>query len=225
MKKNILWVAAVSVFVILFNVIFFMALGFTHPKSVWISYGFIHFAYVMMFAVRLFKRNPGAIYEMPLNYVSVVYFIVEFIVGMIFIYLRSDGFKLALSSQLILAGIYIVVLFSIVIANENTADSLEKQQKEVFFIKSESSRVKLLMGRLNDKNADRAVERVYDMLHASPTASSPEVYDLEALIQKQISMLQQAVVSDDSQKAIALSRELEINIGERNRRVQLTRQY
>ena len=46
MKKKIaLWIILDLIFLIVFNTVFFVAGGADHPASVWISYGFIHFAY------------------------------------------------------------------------------------------------------------------------------------------------------------------------------------
>ena len=46
-KKRVLWIFLALVFLMVFNMIFFMAGGTEHGKAVWISYGFIHFAYLM----------------------------------------------------------------------------------------------------------------------------------------------------------------------------------
>ena len=49
MKKiNVLWTILYLIFLIVFNLIFYMVGGTDHPASVWISYFFIHFAYVML---------------------------------------------------------------------------------------------------------------------------------------------------------------------------------
>ena len=86
-KKRFLWIILDLVFLIVFNVVFFVAGGTKHEASVWISYGFIHFAYIMMlitpFLVK--KSTNTAVLGFPLYSISSAYFLVAFIVGLIFL--------------------------------------------------------------------------------------------------------------------------------------------
>ena len=45
-RRNILQIALKMIFVVIFNISFFIISGIHHPVSVWIAYGFIHFSYV-----------------------------------------------------------------------------------------------------------------------------------------------------------------------------------
>ena len=56
-KKNVLWILLDLVFLIVFNVVFFVAGGTDHPASVWISYGFIHFSYIMLLITPILIRK------------------------------------------------------------------------------------------------------------------------------------------------------------------------
>lgn len=66
------------------------------------------------------------------------------------------------------------MLIANMIANENTADSTERHEDEVAYIK-EFLRVKMLVGKSTDRNANKEMERVYDLLHSSPSKSSMTV--------------------------------------------------
>ena len=46
MKKNILTVILNTVFIVVFNTLFFLNGGTQHVASIWITYGFLHFAYL-----------------------------------------------------------------------------------------------------------------------------------------------------------------------------------
>ena len=127
-KKRTLWILLDLVFLIVFNVVFFVAGGTEHSASVWISYGFIHFAYIMLlitpFLIR--KSTNTAVLGFPLYSISSAYFIVVFVVGLIFIFTHPDSYKAALIVQVIIAGIYAVMLISHMIANENIANNIER---------------------------------------------------------------------------------------------------
>ena len=223
-KKSILYILLDLIFLVIFNVVFFVASGTEHPASVWISYGFIHFSYIMILITPLFvrKSSSAVIFGFSLYSISSTYFFVEFIIGLIFIFIKSESYKPALITQIILAGIYAILLISNMIANENTADSLEKHEDEVAYIKNVSSRVKLLVGKANDKKANKEIERVYDLLHSSPTRSTSTVKLIEEQIKNMIIDLEDAVRANDYTTIITVSGELISLIEERNRKIRIS---
>lgn len=223
-KKSILYILLDLIFLVIFNVVFFVAGGTEHPVSVWISYGFIHFSYIMILITPLLvrKSSSAVIFGFSLYSISSTYFFVELIIGLIFVFIKSESYKPALITQIILAGIYAILLISNMIANENTADSLEKHEYEVAYIKNISSRVKLLVGKANDKKANKEIERVYDLLHSSPTRSTSTVKLIEEQIKNMIIDLEDAVLANDSTTIITVSGELISLIEERNRKIRIS---
>lgn len=209
-KKNILWILLDIVFLAVFNTVFFMVGGTDHPASAWISYGFIHFSYLMIlvtpFLIR--KSSSQAVFGFSLYSVSAVYFFVEFIVGLVFIFISSESYKASLVVQVIISGIYAVMLISNLIANEYTADSVEQHEDEVAYIKNAASRVKMLMGKASDKKANKEIERAYDLLHSSPSKSNNAVAPLESAILRAIYELESAVSSKDEDAIFSKSREI-----------------
>lgn len=222
-KKSVLYILLDAIFLIVFNTVFFVLGGTNHPASVWMSYGFIHFSYVMVlitpFLIR--KSSSAAVFGFSLYSISATYFIVEFIAGLIFILLRSETIKIALTVQIIIAGIYCVILISNLIANEHTADAVERKEDEVAFIKISSSRIKMLIGQTNDKKASKAIEQAYDLLHSSPTKSTNAVRDIEETVIQKISLLEVAVKAKNNSTIIALSGEIVELMSERNRKIRL----
>lgn len=222
-KKSILYILLDLVFLAVFNTVFFVVGGMEHPASVWISYGFIHFAYLMVLATPFLTRksSSASVFGFALYSVSSVYFIIEFIVGLIFIFVRSDSFKASLVAQVIIAGIYAVMLLSNMIANEHTADSIERHEDEVAYIKNASSRVKLLVGKASEKKANKEIEKVYDLLHSSPTRSMATVKFLEEQIINKVSELENAVSSNSTSQIITVTGEIASMIEERNRKLRI----
>ena len=223
-KKSVLWIILDLVFLIVFNTVFFVAGGFEHPASVWLSYGFIHFAYLMVIATPFLirKSSSAAVFGFSLYSISSTYFLIEFVVSLIFIFLRQESVKAALIVQIIIAGIYAVILISHLLANESTADSVERREEEVSYIKTAASRVKALIGKLDNKKANKEVEKVYDLLHSSPTRTISSAHSLEMEIKNKISELEGAVAAKDNDVVITLSGELLQTIEERNRKIRLS---
>ncbi len=222
-KKSILYIILNLIFLAVFNVVFFVVGGAKHPASVWISYGFIHFAYIMMtltpFLIR--KSSSAAVFGFSLNSISSAYFFVELIVGLIFIYVGSDSYKASFVIQIIIAGIYAVLLISNMIANEHTAENVERREAEVAYIKTASSRVKLLLDKTNDKKANKEIEKAYDFLHSSPTRSVSTVKALEAEILDKVSDLERAVNVNSIEKIFVFTGEIIALTEERNRQIML----
>lgn len=222
-KKSILWVILDLIFLIVFNTVFFVAGGTEHPASVWISYGFIHFAYLMVLVTPhlVRKSSSAAVFGFALTSISSVYFLVEFVVGLIFVFMASESFKAALIVQVIIAGLYGILLVSHMLANESTADSIERHEDEVAFIKTASSRVKSLLGKVKDKKADKAIEKAYDLIHSSPTKSNATVHALESTVMSRISDLADAVQADNADLVITMAGEIISAMEERNRKLRL----
>lgn len=222
-KKSILYILLDLVFLAVFNTVFFVVGGTEHPASVWISYGFIHFSYLMIlvtpFLIR--KSSSQAVFGFSLYSVSAVYFFVEFIVGLVFIFVGSESYKASLVVQVIIAGIYAVLLISNLIANEYTADSVERHEDEVAYVKNAASRVKILMGKASDKKANKEIEKAYDILHSSPSRSVATVKLLEEEIKNKVTDLEDAVATDETAAIITIAGEIVAKTEERNRKLKM----
>ena len=223
-KKSLLFILLDLVFLAVFNIVFFVIGGTEQPASVWISYGFIHFSYLMILATPFLirKSSSAAVFGFSLYSVSAVYFFVELIVGLVFIFIASESYKTSLIVQVIIAGIYALLLISNLITNEHTADSIERHEDEVTYIKDAASRIKLLMGKASDKNANKEIEKAYDLLHSSPTRSISTVKLIEEQIKNMIIDLEDAVLANDSTTIITISGELILLIEERNRKIKIS---
>lgn len=222
MKKNsVLKILLELVFVIIFNVIFFLFGGTNHELSVWISYGFIMLSYLMVILTQFMIRpSKSAVLGLSIYSISTTYFILEFVVGLIFVFMKSESWKVPLAVQLVLFGIYLISLISNIKANENTINNMERQAEEVSYIKNASSKVKLLVGKLDDKRANKTVEHVYDILHASPTRSNSNVFGLENSILGLINSLQDAVYANNIEEVYSIANNIEQALEERNRKLQ-----
>lgn len=223
-KKSVLWILLDLIFLAVFNTVFFVAGGTDHTASVWISYGFIHFAYLMVlvtpFLIR--KSSSAAVFGFSLYSISSTYFLLEFVVGLIFIFMKSESYKASLIVQVIVAGIYAVLLLSHLIANEHTADSVERHEEEVAYIKTASSRVKALIGKANDKKANKEIEKAYDTLHSSPSKTVATVRSIESNVMNKVAELEGAVSDQDTATIITIAGEIVALMEERNRKIRLS---
>ena len=217
-KKNILWAILNLIFLVIFNVLFFVLGGSEHNTSVWMSYVFIHFAYLMLLLTpRLIRSGKSkAVFGFSLYSISAIYFLVEFVLGIVFILIASDSSTTALLVQLCIAGLYGIILVSNMLANEYTADAEEKRQPQIAYVKDASAKLKSLLENINDKEAKRKVERVYDAVYSSPIKSHPNLTDLESRILQSINELEQTISTGNKEHIISAANFLLSSINERN---------
>lgn len=221
-KKTLLWILLDLVFLLVFNLFFFLLSKSDKPASVWIAYVFIHIAYLAVLATPyLSRRDENTVLGLSLSAISDGYFLVEFVVGVLIFVLAPRGVIPSLLIQILLAGIYAVILITALFANKHTADHTAKQRAESEFIKGAADRVRLLVGHIPDKDADAGIQRVYDLLHASPVASTPSAEPLEQRIMDSIDQLESAVNSKDAISAAALCDSLQSLIQKRNQIVKV----
>lgn len=219
MKKNFLLFTILSLFLIIFNLLFFLFGNIeNNHNSSWISYGFIHFSY-MIFVLSIFtnKKSSGRNgYEASTVFITWKYFVIELIVGVVFIFLNLEGIAIALCSQLIIAAIFIILWLSNLLANEHTADSMAKQEQEISYIKNCSYKLRLLSQNSFDLSTRKIIDKCYDAVSSSPSKSNINVYDIEVNILNTISELENAVFTDNKESIKTISTKILKMVAERN---------
>lgn len=220
-KKNILWIFLDLVFLVVFNMVFFIAGGIYHPASVWISYGFIHFAYMMLLATSFFirKSSNAVIFRFSLYAISSMYFFVAFIVGIVFVIMHPESYKASLIIQVVIAGGDAIILLSNMLANENTAESIERHEVELQYVKRSSAMLKGIMDMTDNKTLKKNIEKAYDLLYSSQVKSDNSVYDYEVMVMDLIETLENNVSKNDDEAANAVLEKIIKNANERNRRL------
>ena len=190
-KTKIFWYLLDSIFLIVFNLYFFLLKGIEQPASVWISYASIHLAYFMLLITPSFVRkgSVSADYGRPLFVITTSYFFLALIVGVVFIAFSPESITVALLVQVTIAAIFAILLLTNLIANEHTADNVEKREAELKYVKEASSQLHSLINQLSDKKLQKLVEKAYDLIHSSQVKSSIKVQTIEQDVFNEISVL------------------------------------
>lgn len=189
--KSILLLILELIFLVVFNTVFFILGGTEHVASVWISFGFINFSYLMILLTSLLtcKKANSRVFGLVLYSISTVYFFLAFVVGIIFILLKLNSYKIPFVIQFIMAAIFAAIFLVNLIANETTAEATEIHKREVAFIKRASFQVKAFIGCFESEKTNKAIEKLYDLIHSSPSKSSANVKEIEDDILRKISKI------------------------------------
>jgi len=217
-KTDVLWLIMETIFLVIFNVVFFLLAGFEHSASVWISYVFIHLAYAMLVITPiLVRKSKGSwLFGATIYSISFVYFAIAFIVGIVFIFIDAESINVPLVTQLIIAGLYGIILIANLIANEKTADAEEKRQYEIVYVKNAAVKLKNILDNIDDKATKKQVEKVYDAVNSSPVKSHSSLAQLENDILQSINELEDAVDTENNEKVVSLATSLLKAVNDRN---------
>ena len=137
--------------------------------------------------------------------------------GLIFIFTHPESYKAALIVQVIIAGIYAVMLISHMIANESTADSIERHEMELRYVRDASAKLKGIMDSISDKQLRKKIEKLYDLFHSSPAKSNHSVRDYELKVLELIEVLETNIDRNDIPAAEITISKIEQTANERNR--------
>lgn len=116
MLKTILYL----LFLLFFNLLFFLIGGVSHIMSVWISYSFIHLSYLCLGIVSLAWKHyqSNIILFTPIFNIGVTYFILTLIWNIIIILIAPNGYKFNLVANLIMLFMYLLFTIIFIIVNK-----------------------------------------------------------------------------------------------------------
>lgn len=179
MKTTLPKIILSSVFLITFNLIFFLV-NTDISKADWCSYGFISFAYLCLITTPLITKGynstvlKGTIW---LNNIS--FFFVEFVVGLFFLFIDPQSITWPLVIQILLTAVFIVLQSASMLVNETTTASLQKQKDESLHKQLLIEQLRLSLYKIDDKNIKPILDKCYDALYNSPIQSFPEAAEVE----------------------------------------------
>ncbi|MDL2307558.1 toll/interleukin-1 receptor domain-containing protein [Desulfovibrio sp. OttesenSCG-928-C06] len=220
-RPSPLWLALDSVFLITFNILFFLFQGTENTPSVWISYGFIHFAYFMVLLTPYIAaggRGSSAL-SFPLYAVSTVYFLAQLALGIVLIHLNPANHIHTLAPQLVLLAIFAVFLFSTLLANKSSSGNMAESAGHSF-IKQLKTDLEIAMKDVADTQKRKLMETVYDDIKASPGKSHASLEPLEkdiAYLAQKLSAMSAAGLEEFREVA----RDMQNLLEERNKKLRL----
>jgi hypothetical protein len=210
-------------FLLIFNAFFFVLGGRHHGTPVWMSYAFVHFSYVALLAAPYLvpKGRSSALFGLTTGAVTSAYFVIEFIVGSVFIVASPERYEAPLLTQSLLAGLFVVFFAATAVVNDRTRAGEEDSRIDTGYLKRAMSEVGSIVPNVHDKVARRKVESVSDAIASSPVKSHHSLSAIEATIVTAIGTLRELAVSGNWQEVMSQSDALLGMINERQRQLKL----
>ena len=203
-KKSFYNLISAVIAVAVLNIVFFSWYGATkNPASVWISYGFIHFSLISILATSSLGKKYGNVGNIAatLQLTSVLYFVSEFIAGVVFIILRQKFFQLALTVQIVLAGLYAIGVIYNLKNSDLTLEQTTRANNEKITIKLMESKLKNLLRSCKDEITKGKLEQAYELVKSSPVAISNATQMTEESMNETIREIADALIENDYEAA------------------------
>lgn len=225
MKANILKIIIGLVFLVLFNVLFFMLEGTERTTTEWICYGFIHVAYLCLLSTPLLcNAGKGETVLLASLYLrALFFFFTELVIGIVFLWANPVSYKWATIIQAVLLAVFLVLQLMNVLANDATKASLAKQRQERIYVRSLAENVKDAIRQVSDPALRKQMAACYESLNSTSIESFPEAASAEIELEDAVNALCHAVDANDTARLSQLIQNVQVALRHRNQAIRMAR--
>lgn len=228
MKSNILKLVIGLIFLIVFNVLFFLLGGTERSDTEWVCYGFIHAAYLCLLVTPLFcnAEKGETVLSASLYLRALFYFFTELAMGLGFIWYNAyNPISIVWPAiiQGILLAVFLILQLMSVLANDATKASLAKQRHERVYIRSLAEKLKETMRQVNDPTLHKQLAICYESLSSISLESFPEALDAELELKNSVNTLCSFVEQGDTSQLGQQIQNIQVAIKHRNQAIRMAR--
>lgn len=186
MKKTVLTWILYSVFVIAFNILFFIHTdAVERTVSVWICYVFLHFAYILDLLTPIFASSKGSTNlesKTRTYFLSGAYFSLELVFALIAVYFTLDNTKFVVSTQTIITAAYLYILLPSLLLDNTDEIKTARLKAESTFINDICSKIKYFESISQSPALKSRLYDLYNIAHSSPVMSNADAIVYEEKI-------------------------------------------
>ena len=212
--------------IILFNAITFLipnkVLGVTRfdKTTFWIAYALITVAFIaQLVTAYIFVKDDSAekmFLRLPLLTTSYLTVIVSVVVGLIFMIFPVLPAWIGAIICLLIAGYFAIACVQAGAAAGIVEQVGQKVKEKTLFMKFAVAEATNIMARATTEEIKVETKKVYEALRYSDYMSNPALSDLESVIAEQLKELKTAVVDENVENVKCITKEMLLNIQERN---------
>lgn len=220
--KPVVWASAAFLVLIgLFNMLCFVFID-TYSTSFYISIGFGNGAIIAYALSTLLMSKKGRYVYLSVQDGFIIggYTVVCIILNLIFIFCRMDSIKANIITNVLVLGVYLIVLF-VVFANTATiTEQLEHDRRERNVFYELKDKAQALLGRGENRQINKKIESLYDKISSGQINGTTMVYDMGSKIWASLNDLAKSLSDGDSQEVvISKIDELMMLVDNRNRQI------
>lgn len=227
-KSNIRFGIVIAILLIIYNLLVFI-IPFAQNGVFWLSYGFTLDAFVVasvacVIAFRSGKGITSKFYGFPVAKVGIIYLAIQIVLCFAFMALSQHvPIWLGVLIYAIALGAAVVGLVVTDTVRDHIQDQDVKLSNSVSTIRSVQSKVHQMMMLCDDPKTTAAVKKFAEELRYSDPVSAPALAEAEADLSAAIDNLQQAIADGDNTAILALCKQGQLLLAERNRLCKLNK--
>ncbi|MGN0400978.1 MAG: hypothetical protein ACI4HQ_01800 [Acetatifactor sp.] len=209
-----------TIFIAVLNVGFFLLVDSCDRETTfWISWVFIHIAFLVALIINVFVvEHKKLIYGYTDMAISIAYFVVELVVGILFIMALPSHNIAAFLIQLILLGLFSMVYIGFLGMNRNIESAQQESKRNLMEFRSLVETMKTVKDAVEYSAPYRkTVEHAYDAMAGSPVHSEAGAAEIENAILTTAGQLKSAVFEKNEEKVTRLCGKIEELVADRNR--------
>lgn len=205
-NKGKMFAGMLALAFVAYNLVLFIAAGFDHYASFWISYGFMIVSFFTLAGAGFVLGSRGMLlrdwlFGYPLIKHTIIYIICEFVVSTIFILIDSDGWKFAFVLQFLLLAIYLVFAVSCFLAKTTIEEVGEKVKQKTQYVRLLTAEVSSIAAKCTDTEVKAEITKLAEELRFSDPMSNEALADVEERLSAAVSECNSAVEAGDSENA------------------------
>lgn len=219
MKKKVLTSILYSVFVIAFNILFFINTDAAdRTVSVWICYGFLHFAYILDLLTPIFASKGSTNLESKtrIYFLSGSYFSLELVLALIVVYFTLDNTKFVVSAQTIITAAYLYILLPSLLLDNADEIKTARLKAESAFINDICSKIKYFESISQSSALKSRLYDLYNIAHSSPVMSNADAIVYEEKIIAILDEIEKYMEIKGTEYVVGKVQEIERLINRRN---------
>lgn len=223
------YIAMWAVLLVVFNVIAFVAPGWTgqekYTESFWVGYIFIMIAFAGQLACAKLafdaKNLQKLFYNIPLIKLSYTGLIVSFIAGGACMLISHLPYWIGVIVCVIVLAVTAIAVIKAKTAGDIVSDIDQKVKVQTFFIKSLTVDADSLMAKAQTDEIKNECKKVYEAVRYSDSMSNDALAAVESQITHKFADLSEAVQANNLETVQAVAKEVVILVNDRNKKCML----
>lgn len=222
-NKVLFGIAEAIVFAVYNLIVFTCSPNMT--STFWTAYLFTVLSFVLLAGNYILplhgNSNKEQFYSLPLLIVSITYWIVQMLVGGIFILLSSVSVKFAVILEVILLALYLIVALFLLLGKRNIQNLDTETKDKILFMQLLSNDVAAMIDKATDAAIRLRLEELQDMVRSSDPLSHTSLALVDQKISNEIADLSDLVAYGDAVKIENMIDKIEQMLAERNRKCKI----
>lgn len=186
MKNTVIKIIIGSLFIGIFNLIFFLS-GITLSDANWCTYAFVMASYLCVLSTPLLTKGTGSgVLAGSLWLRATFFFITELITAAVFLLISPGKITWPLIIQASILAIFLFFQLMGVLANDATEASIAHQRNLSFSKQALIEQLQLSLNATEDAQAKQVLNRCIDSLSFCPLDTCPEAFEAELRISEAV---------------------------------------